>query len=185
MYMRPPSTIVKYLDQDAIDIIHQELLENKDSELWAHHSGPNHQLLSEKNKYTGLRHGKTFWLYFRNNLLDICLDQTQYFPKSINIIKDLAGPNCLGRTYWHNLGPGLSIDEHVDKSVYFDKVLHRYQIYLTLPTDMVMFFDGKLQDPNKFKNCILDFNFSLPHYYKNISNTETVVLLVADVMNFS
>jgi hypothetical protein len=168
--MQYNSTVFKYLDSKTIFELNQELSVNKDNPLWGAHISNNSYM-----KFGQLRHGKTMWLECVSLSLMHSSRNLEYFPKSFEIIKELSGINDYGRCYWHTLPPGAVIERHrdVDSShSYFDFVENRYQIYLDIPDEAIVVIDDTLQDPSKFRNCILDFNMTRPHYYKNNSKRD-------------
>jgi len=180
------SIIHKYLDSLIVQTINKELLDNRNNKLWGKHIninvGPEYKAYSKEYNDTGpLRHGTTFWLRTVSDGLKFIKDQTKYFPETLTIIKELAKSTDYARCYWHTLAPNDMIDLHIDNLPYFDFISHRYQVYLDIPDESIIIIDNEVQNPAKFRNCILDFNFSLPHYYKNNSD-KAFTFAVIDIL---
>jgi hypothetical protein len=169
------TTILKYIESPLLEEINTEIANNLNNEHWdVHHS-------SDYKNWGPGRHGQTFWLNFVKNDLTFQYEYQSYFPNTMNIIKLFAQSDNLGRTYWHRLSKGKMIEKHADIGAYFSKLRNRYQIYLDTPDDFELMVDGEFQSPVPYKNCFVDFNLSLPHYYKN-NNDKDFYILVIDIL---
>ena len=186
--MKHQSTVFKYLTPEIISSLNQDLFNNKNNPLWGNHVAEKTLMYNWYSTNGPLRHGKTIWLehvwHARTSLAWIFGD-IKNFPETEKIIRELAGICDYGRCYWHTLPPGAEIDKHQDTAdipSYFDFVKTRYQIYLDIPEEAIIIIDDKIWDLKTLKNCILDFNMTLPHYYKNNSNRD-FTFAVIDILN--
>lgn len=169
------SQIIHRFDKTFLNLLKNEINVIKHSNLWTNH------FEGQYAKTGALRYGKTFWLrkidHNMNLLLDRCID----WPESNKIIKTYSQNNSWGRSYWHWLKPGDSIDRHHDKNLGFsDKVLHRYQVYLDVPLGCEIWIDEGKFDSRTLGNCVLNFNMYYEHYYKNNSDQD-LIFMVFDV----
>lgn len=166
------SILIRKLTSLEISDLKEEL-ENNDS-LWIDHVFDL--------KYTALKDGKSIHLQWCDNELVVTREKWELFSKTKNILKSIIGDNDMGRVYWHRLLPGDKINAHNDANLPFvqsNKLIHRYQIYLDIDTNVEIFFDNRVIDVNQISNSIIDFPLKSMHYYKNNSNS-TVYLLVFD-----
>jgi hypothetical protein len=185
MNMKQQSTVFGYLTSEIISNLNQELLNNKNNPLWGGHVPENSLKYKQYSNNGPLRHGKTVWLEHMWTSLVWNFGDIKNFPETNKIIHELAGTCDYGRCYWHTLPPGAEIDKHQDTAdipSYFDFVKARYQIYLDIPEEAIIIIDDKIWGAKTLKNCILDFNMTLPHYYKNNSNRD-FTFAVIDILN--
>lgn len=172
------SYVIRKLTQNEINDLKSELMLHE--QLWAHHIPE-----ALKERLTSLRDGRSIHLKF-DIMEGINTNHWSKFPVATEIIRSIADDKPVGRTYWHRLLPGDGIEKHTDENIYrMHGIDTRYQIYLDIPTDSLLFMDNTIQtDKNKFSNSIINFNLRKPHAYKNYSNT-TWYFLVFDVMKLT
>ena len=166
------SILIRKLSPIEITYLKDELEMN--SPLWHNHA-------NDLN-LTSLKDGKSIHLQWCNDELKITTDNWKYFPNTHQLLKSIVGDNNLGRVYWHRLLPGDKINAHTDANIPFvrlGKLLHRYQIYLDIDTDIKIVFNNQFIDGNRISNSIIDFPLKSMHYYNNISMA-TLYLLVFD-----
>ena len=135
-------------------------------------------------KYTALKDGKSIHLQWCDNELVVTREKWESFPKTKNILKSITSNNTIGRVYWHRLLAGENINAHNDANLPFvlsNKLIHRYQIYLDIDTNVEIFFDNRIIDVNQISNSIIDFPLKSMHYYKNNSNSVVYLLVFDDV----
>jgi len=135
-------------------------------------------------KYTALKDGKSIHLQWCDNELVVTREKWESFSKTKNILKSITGSNTIGRVYWHRLLPGEKINAHNDANLPFvlsNKLVHRYQIYLDIDTNVEIFFDNRIIDVTQISNSIIDFPLKSMHYYKNNSNSIVYLLVFDDV----
>lgn len=173
--MQHTSCIIEYLDLTTIVALKQEL-SNIPADWWTSHFAGEYEITG------ALRHGKTCWLNKLDHNLIPMISRVNQFSESKKIIDKLLNKNMLGRAYWHRLMPGDIINRHHDRNLGFsDKVLHRYQIYLDIPSNVELIIDDAVAYPANLQNCILDFNMYMPHSYANKSNSE-LIFMVIDIL---
>jgi hypothetical protein len=179
------STILKHLSKIESDTINHEW--TSINEGWDSHAKSRNIFYNSSGP---LRHGKTLWIYKVDNLIRCVENRWNQISKTYEIIKYLYEEyqycinkkNGIGRAYIHRLEPGQSIDRHDDRKMQFvTNVLHRYQLFLNIPTGFEIFMDNRYHNSSDYSNTIIDFNLRLPHEYNNNSN-QTVMFMVFDVM---
>lgn len=169
------TTVVRHLSSDTISKIKQEL----QNVSWTlHHDSATYL------KGGALRFGETSWINKYTEYLEPIEDNSAGFPESEIITHSFLKPGeILGRRYWHRLNPGDIIEKHDDSDLGFSKhILNRYQVFLDIPKEFLIFCDNEYKDSGKFQNSVVDFNLLKPHAYKNYSS-ETVYLMVFDVFS--
>lgn len=173
--MKHDSTIVHIFDEDATARLRAEINLIKSLDLWTSH------FEGEYAKTGALRHGKTFWLRKIDHNMNLMVDRYFEFPESYKLLKQFSKDCEIGRSYWHWLRPGDSIDKHNDRNLGFtDQVLHRYQVYTDIPDGSIISIDEGRFDPITLKNCVLDFNMHYDHFYRNDTDSD-LIFMVFDV----
>ena len=168
------SIIVKKLTLDDIYTLKEELLSN--ASLWSPHV-PDLNL-------TSLKDGNSIHLQWCDDELNIVTDNWKYFPKTQKLLKNIVSDNNLGRVYWHRLLSGDKINAHTDANIPFVKsgdLQHRYQIYLDIDTNVVIFFNKHLIDVDRITNTVIDFPLKSLHYYINNSKSALYLLVFDDI----
>lgn len=171
-----PTKIIKQLTEHERKALAEELISN--NSLWTNHS---------KLYPTSLRDGRSIHVNRINDKLKYIDDKWSQFPKTHNIIKEIAQGNVIGRCYWHRLMSTDTILPHTDKSLAFvikDQLHARYQIYLDCPNDpelTMLVVDATKKNPIDFQHSLIDFDLRLTHRYQNLS-TEPWYFLVFDVL---
>ena len=168
------SIIVKKLTLDDICTLKEELLSN--ASLWSPHV-PDLNL-------TSLKDGNSIHLQWCDDELNIVTDNWKYFPKTQKLLKNIVSDNNLGRVYWHRLLSGDKINAHNDANIPFVKsgdLQHRYQIYLDIDTNVVIFFNKHLIDVDRITNTVIDFPLKSLHYYINNSKSALYLLVFDDI----
>jgi len=174
------SKIIRDLSNIEIDTIVSEL-NGAPEEAWVTHASKRHL------HRTHLREGRSIHLHFidQNSMTCVLVDDVSYhsfFPKTIEMLKELAGPNLLGRCYFHRLTPGQQILRHNDSWVtQAMPIKHRMQMYLDIPDNSILILDGKSQDIGAYKYKLIDFALNLDHYYKN-NGSNPWIFLVFDIL---
>lgn len=174
--MFPDKTkVVQYLSEKEKADLYSEV---SSSTIWAPHS--------TNYKKTALKEGVTCHLHWvlDDDELTPTINNLNIFPITELFIKNLFPNDDLGRVYWHNLRPNNKIDLHNDKMFNFvknNRITNRYQVYLDIPENFVLMFDGQITDHKNFENSLVDFSLQKNHYYKNTSN-ENVYFLVFDIL---
>lgn len=174
--MFPDNThVVREIDQEDLYHLYHEVV---NAVIWKPHS--------ENLKNTALKEGfscHVHWVLDDDNLT-VNLDNRKKFPKTMEVIKKLFPKKKFGRIYWHRLLPQNKIDLHTDAALKFVKnnlIESRFQIYLDIPEDFILMFEGGRVNHKIFQNSLVNFNLRAPHFYKNNSN-QNVYFLVFDVI---
>lgn len=168
------SILIRKLTSLEIVDLKEELVNN--NLLWHNHA-------TDLN-LTSLKEGKSIYLQWCNNELVVTSKKWDFFSKTKNILKSITGNNAIGRVYWHRLLPGEKINAHTDANIPFvrsNKLIHRYQIYLDIDTNVEIFFENRIIDVNQISNSIIDFPLKSIHYYKNNSNSPLYLLVFDDI----
>lgn len=166
------SHIVRSLTKNEIDDLTSEIITNDDR--WEKHQG-----------LTALKYGKTIYLQQIND--DTC--ETKFslfdkFPKTYDILKDIAGHEPLSRCYWHKLMQNEKIDRHDDSLLPFVRkglLSHRYQIYLNGNSNFILEINNQIIPTKEWEYSIVNFALTKKHYYFNNSN-EPWIFLVFDTL---
>jgi hypothetical protein len=179
-----PSKIIRKLTNDEISSLRAELHDNDD--LWTTHDGssaPERAL-----RKSALQDGKSIHLNCTYEDLVFRYSNFATFPKTHDILKNIAENKTIARCYWHRLLPADTIDLHDDTILKFvrkNELLARYQIYLHCPpqlSDTVLVLDGVSRNPKDYEYSLIDFDLKLPHSYNNCGD-EPWYFLVFDVLN--
>lgn len=111
----------------------------------------------------------------------------EFFPETWQILESIAQGKEFGKIYWHKLLPGQSAKPHTDNGNLYIRngdAFKRYNIFLSVPADVRMYFDGDLT--NLFTlpvaHTLVDQCATKPHAVFNKSNEEIIVMVI-DVLN--
>lgn len=176
------TSIVRGLTSYELQTISDEL-NNSPRRAWIPHSPLNVKL-------TALQEGRSLYLHsviphtpttVRSNTFGDRV-YSSIFPRTVEIIKYIAGSNTVGRVYFHKLGPGQQILRHNDSGVVVQtRVKQRLQMYFEIPAAAELFIDNELKAVDQYRFKLVDFAMGLDHYYINHSN-QPWIFLVFDVL---
>ena len=175
--MTRESFIIRKLDITEINDLYEELKLN--GSLW----GP-HRTNSSEQRRSALKDGKSIIVQWCDNAAKISHQQWDLFPTTHAIIKRIVDGANIGRVYWHRLLPGENILPHSDEAVPFvksGKLQTRYQIYLDVDEDVLIYFGGDTIKGSVIENSVIDFPLKTLHYYENKSDKD-LYLLVFDTL---
>ena len=158
------SNFIKYLSEDERQQLHTEISGFDD--LYQ-----SHYISKIQQMYAELREGRTVWL--RTDTGD-GLEYTK-FPILYKIICYVCKNPNLGRIYIHRLKPGDKIYKHKDTERYHS-LIQRYHIYLELPDEVVIKYNGDKIDPWS----VISFDHTEYHSYDNRSSNE-IKFIVFDI----
>jgi hypothetical protein len=197
-----PSSIVRYLTQGEVADIRGEIARIQESD-WKHHLDDRffHRRkncyacgkLTDNPKYCSrecnpfknlvktLPEGKT--VYLRNQGYQECyLDN---FATTRKIIYEIADGRRLGKCYWHRFTKGAGVDLHEDSYICdHEPVDYRYHIYIDIPPNMDIIYDGEPKPIEPIQNSIVNFNLLRKHYYKN-NDDQPFIVMVFDVLKYA
>jgi hypothetical protein len=165
--------LIRKLTSDEIQFL-QEELRNNDS-LWTTHSS----LMT-----TALKDGTSIHVNFVSNDLYYRYSNFHLFPRTHEMLQEIAENKVIARCYWHKLLPGDTIRHHDDTDPGFVKrneLYARYQIYLDCSNKSAV-IDNAAINISDYEYSLVDFDLRLPHSYRNGSDSHWV-FLVFDVLH--
>jgi hypothetical protein len=165
--------IIRKLTSDEIQLL-QEELHNNDS-LWTAHSSL---------KTSALQDGTSIHMNFVNDHLKHMYSNFQLFPRTHEMLQEIAENRLISRCYWHKLLPEDTIRPHNDNDLGFVKrneLYGRYQIYLDCPQNSAV-IDGVDMNANDYEYSVVDFDLRLHHSYHNRSD-KPWIFMVFDILH--
>jgi hypothetical protein len=133
---------------------------------------------------TALQDGTSIHVNFVSNDLYYRYSNFHLFPRTHEMLQEIAENKVIARCYWHKLLPGDTIRRHDDTEPGFvqrNELYARYQIYLDCPDNSVVIDNANMNAKN-YEYSLIDFDLRLPHSYHNRSD-KPWVFIVFDVLH--
>lgn len=174
------SHVIRPLVQSELDIFLEELDANSH---WIEH--PVYPFT--RKAFQGGRSLILNWVARIDGKYQLQWTNRELFPKTWQLLEQLADGKELAKVYWHRIPPGAVALPHSDvRNPYIahNDIYKRYNYYLDIDPAIEFRFDDsdEVWDNSTFANTLFDVSTIKMHSVKNLSQS-TLYALIVDVLN--